>query len=1099
MKSNFTKLFLPIITLAMLLGTNGLSEAVQGLSAETEATEYVPFAGGSDYYKKTTLQDTASRDIGLPNFTFFVPGFGTYQGAWSNNLTYQSNAYDFFCLTGKEDFAFYDGSIINKIQKEHDANVYVMKCDEKNPSKYHLYYYEPITDDNNVIIGYKTYKDSKGKELGLQIENIQRKDQAGKHSIVVYASNDSRQALDQEYANFEKMVNNLCFDFRKKHGYTPKINLIGHSQGGLIAQEYANHYPRNVYSINTIASPFSGSEMGRFLQRLSNYPVVGRIVIEFLKWFKLDFVDHQGFKDFQNTERSNARRDAWNRSYETDYIHATAYGSVLTLPYLVRFLSTLQGTPVIKELLLGVFSRLINTLIEINNIYTSNTSITLNTKSLVNYSSFVADCTPVNVAFVEERLYSAIEPLIKEIVRLTASGVLPLFDVFPFGSLIAGSYIQIQQKRAVADIAKTLAKNICSYQGKVCVLKDDFLVSLDSQVCSGYKRYNRLVRIFHSDYLNDSNHFHATMDMPVIGHNVETMNEQIASSIVGNGMFSNKEDVQEYIVDAGTFSTQYRTGKVRYYPDNDDFVYQNGHGHIWGEFHAIIKISDNVIHPDEWESITVTRIDTSGTDMQFFDKSASPFDEDYIKVTLFVHEDNFEPRGYIDIHYTYKSNLVTNHIGIVREPKTEYYLGEPMDYEGLVVKAVYSNGAIGYLDSDEYYIDSADSAYTNELGQHTIYVKVLEIYDVYGVTTTIEKVASYTINVRVPRLTSIDVDYDNCQTLFYTGDFFNYDGLNVYATYENGDFVQVEDFDIILSNVNMNVAGEYSVDVSYSENGITKTSSYPITVEQTILESISLSGNYPTRFHVGDTFNYIGLIVTAHYTNGSTKNVDLSDCFVASFTLDMNTPGTYRIIVSYGEDSIVKKTYYDVTVTPKPARLDSITLSGNYPTVFAVGDKFSTDGLIVTAHYTDGSSKTVSNYSVDASKVDMNTPGTYTVAVRYSEKLLSVLTTYQIIVKGEAQNYGRLQSISLLGDYQTVFRVGEIFNTDGLIVVAHYADGSSKIITNYMVDIREVDMNTPGKYTVTIGYKEGKTLKTTTYTILVNGKFGLDPIEKQHS
>ena len=77
--------------------------------------------------------------------------------------------------------------------------------------------------------------------------------------------------------------------------------------------------------------------------------------------------------------------------------------------------------------------------------------------------------------------------------------------------------------------------------------------------------------------------------------------------------------------------------------------------------------------------------------------------------------------------------------------------------------------------------------------------------------------------------------------------------------------------------------------------------------------------------------------------------------------------------------------------------LDSITLSGTYKTEFEVGDTFSYDGLVVTAHYTNGGAdKVVTGYVV--SVPDMSTPGEKTITVTYTENEVTKTATYKINV-----------------------------------------------------------------------------------------------------
>lgn len=85
----------------------------------------------------------------------------------------------------------------------------------------------------------------------------------------------------------------------------------------------------------------------------------------------------------------------------------------------------------------------------------------------------------------------------------------------------------------------------------------------------------------------------------------------------------------------------------------------------------------------------------------------------------------------------------------------------------------------------------------------------------------------------------------------------------------------------------------------------------PSKSEEPILESISLSGNYQTSFTIDDSFNYDGLVVTAHYSDSSKKIVEKNDYSVS--TPDMTIVGDQDITVTY----INVSTTYTITVSAK--------------------------------------------------------------------------------------------------------------------------------------------------------------------------------------
>ena len=116
------------------------------------------------------------------------------------------------------------------------------------------------------------------------------------------------------------------------------------------------------------------------------------------------------------------------------------------------------------------------------------------------------------------------------------------------------------------------------------------------------------------------------------------------------------------------------------------------------------------------------------------------------------------------------------------------------------------------------------------------------------------------------------------------------------------------------------------------------------------LESISLSGNYPTEFNEGDKFSHEGMIVTANYDNGTTK--DVTD--KASFSEpDMTSVATQEVTVSYAESGIEKSTTYSITVKKAPIHTVIFSVNGvesepvnvkegadiNFPTPNAIDEK----------------------------------------------------------------------------------------------------------------------------------------------------------------
>jgi len=183
--------------------------------------------------------------------------------------------------------------------------------------------------------------------------------------------------------------------------------------------------------------------------------------------------------------------------------------------------------------------------------------------------------------------------------------------------------------------------------------------------------------------------------------------------------------------------------------------------------------------------------------------------------------------------------------------------------------------------------------------------------------------------------------------------------------------------------------------VVFTLGGTCFISSAEVTLaKQKELSSIALSGTYPTVFEVGDAFSHEGAVVTATYDDASEAIVTASAIFSIP---DMSSVGVKTVTVSYTENAVEKTTTYDITVKA-PAALESIALSGTYPTTFNVGDEFSHEGMTVTANFNDETNADVTALATFTG-YDMSVAGVQTVTVSYTHKGVTTKTkTYDITV-----------------------------------------------------------------------------------------------------
>lgn len=155
-----------------------------------------------------------------------------------------------------------------------------------------------------------------------------------------------------------------------------------------------------------------------------------------------------------------------------------------------------------------------------------------------------------------------------------------------------------------------------------------------------------------------------------------------------------------------------------------------------------------------------------------------------------------------------------------------------------------------------------------------------------------------------------------------------------------------------------------------------------------------------TNYSVGDTLSTADITVTAHYDDTTTATV------VGTYDtsgVDMSVAGTYSIGVSYTEGGVTATTSISITVSAAAKVLQSISATKTQ-TSYTVGDTLTTNDIAVTAHYSDSTTADVTaSATINTSSVDMNTAGTYSIGVSYTEDGITETTSISITVSGGGQ------------------------------------------------------------------------------------------------
>lgn len=202
--------------------------------------------------------------------------------------------------------------------------------------------------------------------------------------------------------------------------------------------------------------------------------------------------------------------------------------------------------------------------------------------------------------------------------------------------------------------------------------------------------------------------------------------------------------------------------------------------------------------------------------------------------------------------------------------KKTFFVGEQFTYDNVVVTANYSNCDSKTVNGF-YTVPDMSSA-----GTKTVNISYTE----NGVT----KEATYEISI-VCELESITLNTSGAKTSFIVGEQFTYAGVVVTAHYKSNNCADqtVNGFYSVPSTA---TTGTKTVNVSYTENGITKEASYNITVEEAVTYTVTWkacgevfdSKTYqegaalvlPTSTPGGNAGkSFVGWTATAHYTGAS--------------------------------------------------------------------------------------------------------------------------------------------------------------------------------------------------------------------------------------
>ena len=316
---------------------------------------------------------------------------------------------------------------------------------------------------------------------------------------------------------------------------------------------------------------------------------------------------------------------------------------------------------------------------------------------------------------------------------------------------------------------------------------------------------------------------------------------------------------------------------------------------------------------------------------------------------------------------------------------------------------------------------------------------------------------------------SLAVTTPPTKTVYEAGDSFDKTGMVVTVTYDDESTREVTNYNcspVVLSK------DDTYITISYREMMTTVTTTQPVTVKNLLKKIQIITPPTETAYEIGDTIDLTGMVVYAFYSDGTSHEI-------SNYTYSphvVSSASDTEVTITYTEDGITKTAIQDITVGNTP-NLVSIAVSVP-PTkvIYKAGEYFDPSGMVVTATFDNGTTKTVSGYTYSPTRTLQQDDSVITIS--YTKKGITKTTTQNITVV-------YLTSIAITNPpTYTSYYDDEIFNTAGMEVTANYSDSTSAVITTYSVS--PSGALPYGTTSVTISYSEGGITKTTTQNVSVS-------------
>lgn len=332
---------------------------------------------------------------------------------------------------------------------------------------------------------------------------------------------------------------------------------------------------------------------------------------------------------------------------------------------------------------------------------------------------------------------------------------------------------------------------------------------------------------------------------------------------------------------------------------------------------------------------------------------------------------------------------------------------------------------------------------------------------------------------------------------YYIGDTIDPSGAEVTAYYgdETNKKLNLYSGSISVDPIFFTEEGEIPVTVTYTEDGITKSDTFNVTVTKKPAQVSYVKFNFDDvqkEFFLNDIFSDDGIIAEAYYDDGTVVDVS-SQVKTVGASQTLYQLGTFVISAFVEIDdktfndtyeiNVIKDSVVDLKVTTLPTKLTYYT-----------GDSFDRTGMVVKVTYLSGESNTYSGYNLSNSSleflnVDLSYPNDHhVITVRFNnDDGTYAEDSFEIeVIKNEITNIDP-------HNFKTEYGAGDVFTEDEFATNQSYIEitmtnGTKvKIYKDDIVDITTPDLGAVGDTSSIVTFKYEGELVNVEIPITVTG------------